>query len=441
MGELRDQIAGLNREEIGRRLHNQVVDLYPFFRSITGEGVRQTLRRIAQEIPLQLHEVPSGTQVLDWTVPREWSIRDAYIKNEAGDRIVDLDDLNLHVVNYSMPVNATMSLAELQPHLHSLPDRPDAVPYRTSYYDETWGFCISHDQRLSLKEGTYKVRIDSSLSDGSLTYGECILPGETADEVLISTHVCHPSLANDNLSGIVVATGLAQLMASVKRRYTYRFIFVPATIGAITWLARNEATAGNVKHGFVLAGVGDGGSLTYKRSRRASAEIDQAFEYVLNASGEPHSIIDFEPYGYDERQYCSPGFDLPVGSLSRTPYASYPEYHTSDDNPDFVLPASLFDSLLKCLEVLEVVEGNNYYVNLQPRGEPQLGRRGLYKSIGGMSDEHTAQQALLWVLSGSDGRQSLLDIARRAGIQFPLIENAARQLQAAGLVSTSLDGS
>jgi aminopeptidase-like protein len=441
MGELRYQDLDLAPEATGRALHNQVVELYPLFRSITGEGLRETLRWVAGRIPLEIHEVPTGTTVLDWTIPREWSVREAYIKGPAGERVVDFRDLNLHLMSYSVPVTASMSLAELQEHLHSQPDNPDVVPYRSSFYTESWGFCLTHRQRMSLEEGTYEVRIDSTLTDGALSYGECVLPGETAEEVLISTHVCHPSLANDNLSGIVVATKLAQLLSNLPHRYTYRFVFVPATIGAITWLARNEETIGRIKHGLVLASVGDAGPLTYKRSRRSDTEIDQAFEHVLDTSGDSHDIVDFEPFGYDERQYCSPGFDIPAGSLSRTRFGSYAEYHTSGDNPDFVLPSSLFDTVSKCLAVLQVLEDNGYYLNLRPKGEPQLGKHGLLESNFAKSNGQRAQRALQWVLSGSDGLGSLLDIAHRSGLPFSTIRDAAQLLEDSGLLARLQDPS
>ncbi len=427
-------LASLDPVETGRGLHRQVFDLYPICRSITGDGLRQTLAWIRQQIPLQIHEVPTGTGVLDWTVPREWNIRDAYIKDAAGDRIVDFQRLNLHVVNYSSPVKARMSLEDLRPHLFSLPDRPDWVPYRTTYYNESWGFCLSHRQLTRLSEGEYEVCIDSTLSAGHLSYGECLLRGDTPDEVLISTHVCHPSLANDNLSGLVVAVRLASILRHASKRYTYRFLFVPGTIGSISWLAGNGDAMKRIKHGLVLAGVGDSGPVTYKRSRRGTAEIDMAVEHVLEQSGDAHQIRDFEPYGYDERQYCSPGFNLPVGNLSRTPFGSYPEYHTSADNPDFVKPESLFDSLAKCHTVLSVLEGNQRYLNLSPRGEPQLGRRGLYGSIGGATDKQTLQMAMLWVLNASDGSSSLLDVARQAKLPFAVIQSAAEALVAAQLL-------
>jgi aminopeptidase-like protein len=411
-------------------MHSLVERLYPLCRSITGDGVRATLEILREYVPLDVREVPTGTEVLDWTVPREWNIRDAYIKDPAGNRVVDFRRLNLHVVGYSVPVQATMTLDELRPHLHTLPDQPALVPYRTSYYAETWGFCLSQETLDGMGPGPYEVRIDSTLADGSLTYGEYVIPGQTADEVLISCHTCHPSLANDNLAGIAVAVALAQRLQNP--RYTYRFVFAPGTIGAITWLARNRDRTGRIKHGLTLACAGDRGALHYKRSRRGDAPIDRALAYVLK--DKPHTLLDFSPYGYDERQYCSPGFDLPVGSLTRTPYAGYPEYHTSGDDPGLVSAESLADTLETLWQAVQLLERDRYYHNLSPYGEPQLGRRGLYGSLGGRSDTKQAQMAMLWVLNLSDGAYALLDIAERSDLPFDIIANAAQTLLDAGLL-------
>jgi aminopeptidase-like protein len=409
----------------GSAMHRFAEELYPINRSLTGDGVRQTLEQVGRRIPLQVIEVPTGTPVLDWTVPREWRIRDAWIDGPNGERIVSFSDHNLHVMGYSVPVRRRMPLPELQEHLFSLPEQPDLIPYRTSYYNEDWAFCVTDAQRRQLPEGEYDICIDSSLEDGSLTYGECYLPGEEETEVLISCHVCHPSLANDNLSGIVVATWLAESLASRARRLSYRFVFVPGTIGAIAWLARNEQTLSRISHGLVLTGIGDPGHSTYKRSRRGDADIDRAFAHVLEQSGEPYELQEFSPWGYDERQYCSPGFNLPVGCLMRTPHGHYPEYHTSADDLDFVRPDALESSFRTCLSVFEVLEENRTYVNLSPKGEPQLGRRGLYAAIGGDADRARSQLALLWVLNFSDGTNTLLDIAQRASLPFDVIRRAA----------------
>ena len=421
--------------QAGDQMHAFITEAFPICRSITGDGVRRTLAMIAERIPLAVHEAPSGTQVFDWTVPREWNIRDAWIKDSSGRKVVDFQESNLHVLNYSVPVHARMSLSELRPQLFTLPFKPELIPYRTSYYKEAWGFCLAHRQLEALPEGEYEVFVDSTLAEGSLTYGECFLPGDEEREVLLSTHVCHPSLANDNLSGIAVMTWLARELATrPRRRYSYRFLFIPGTIGSITWLARNEESTSRIAHGLVAANLGDPGAFHYKRSRRGSAEIDRVVKAVLETSGEPFGIEEFVPFGYDERQYCSPGFDLPVGSLTRTPWGRYPEYHTSADDPGFVQSASLAGSLRTYLDVVDVLEGNRRYLNLNPKCEPQLGRRGLYRTIGGDDAGRAREIALLWVLNQSDGYHSLLDIAERSELGFAALREAADVLLAAGLL-------
>ncbi len=421
----------LDSSAIGREIYALIEELHPICRSITGNGFRQTMDILGRYIPLQIREVPSGTRVFDWTVPREWNIRDAYVKDAQGRKVIDFQRSNLHVVSYSVPVDRVMSLEELRPHLFTLPDRPEWTPYRTSYYEENWGFCLSHRDLLGLREGDYEVLIDSSLDDGFLTYGELYLRGAEDAEILISCHACHPSLCNDNLSGVSLATLLARQMSLAGRRYSYRFLFIPGTIGAITWLALNESGVPRIRHGLVLTGLGDRGVITYKRSRRGDAEIDRAAAHVLSHSGQPHEILDFDPYGYDERQYCSPGFDLPVGRFSRTPYGSYPEYHTSADDLDFVTVESLGDSYRRIVEILAVLDGNRTFRNLNPKCEPQLGKRGLYTSIG------TAERALLWVLSLSDGNHDLLDIADRSGVPFAVVQEAAGRLVDARLLTAA----
>lgn len=415
---------GLDRDQLGQELYGLIAELYPICRSITGEGLRLTLRTIQKYVPLTIHEVPSGTQAFDWTVPREWNIRDAYIKNATGERIVDFQRSNLHVVNYSVPVRRRCSLAELREHLFSLPDHPDWIPYRTSYYHETWGFCLTHNQMLALKDEEYEVWIDSSLEDGHLSYGEFYLPGEQEDEVLISCHACHPSLCNDNLSGVALAALLARHMAAMPRTYSYRFLFIPGAIGSITWLSLHEEQASRIRHGLVLSCLGDPGPITYKRSRRGMADIDRAAAHVLAHAGKDHQLLDFVPFGYDERQYCSPGFNLPVGCLMRTPHGCYPQYHTSADNLDLVQPDSLADSFLTCLAILTVLEGNKTYLSLNPKCEPQLGKRGLYRAMGGFSNSDHVERAILWLLNQADGEHTLLDIAERSGLSFDALRMA-----------------
>ena len=421
----------------GREMYRLISELYPICRSITGQGIRDTLRVVAQHIPLSLHEVPTGTPVFDWVVPMEWNIKDAYVKNAQGERVVDFRKSNLHVVSYSTPVRRRISLDELRRHLFTLPEHPDWIPYRTSYYAEDWGFCLAHNQLMALQDGVYDVCIDSTLEDGSLTYGEAFVKGETPDEVLISTHACHPSLCNDNLSGLVVATFLAKslLQPPARLRYSYRFLFIPGTIGSITWLSRHAHHVARIKHGLVASCLGDPGGFTYKKTRRGDAEIDRVVINVLRHAGHAHEVVDFSPYGYDERQYCSPGFNLPVGCLSRTPHGGFPEYHTSADDLDFVRPECLGESLSLYSAVVHVIESNKTYLNMNPHCEPQLGKRGLYRAIGGAPDSDLAQTAMLWVLNLSDGAHSLLDISDRSGMAFATVEYAARALLEHGLLT------
>jgi len=420
-------------EDLGQRMYRLIEELYPVCRSITGEGLRETLRRVQRDVPILLHEIPSGTAVFDWTVPPEWNIRDAWIER-GGKRIVDFRASNLHVVSYSTPVRRRMTLAELRPHLFSLPDRPDWIPYRTAYWSESWGFCLSHRLLESLPEGDYEVCIDSTLAPGSLTYGECLVPGASTDEVLISCHTCHPSLANDNLSALAVAIELARRAMSEPRALSYRFLFLPGTIGSIAWLARNEADLGRIKHGLVLSCLGNRGPVTYKRSRRGDASVDRAAAHVLGEAGLGTRVRAFVPYGYDERQYCSPGFDLPVGCLTRTPNGEFPEYHTSADNLDLVAPRPLADSYETVTRILEILEQDRRYVRTDPRGEPQLGRRGLYQGVAGARQLPQYELALLWVLNLADNRHSLRDIADRAGLPFALVAEAAAALLAKDLI-------
>ncbi len=416
---------------------NFIKELYPICRSITGNGVRETLRLIGNRIPLQIYEVPSGTKVLDWEIPREWNIRDAYVKDSTGTKIIDFKKFNLHILNYSTPVNTKMSLDELKPHLFSIPDKPALIPYRTSYYAENWGFCISHNQLISLKEDTYEVVIDADLSAGYLTYGEFFIKGSEEEEVLISTHICHPSLCNDNLSGIAVCTSLAQSMFQTKPNYSYRFLFIPGTIGAIAWLARNEAGTKRIKYGLVTSLLGIDSIFTYKRSRQGTARIDRIVEQVLSGWPAKTQIINFIPYGYDERQFCSPGFNLPVGNLTRVPFGEYPEYHTSADNLDLISAKALDDSLAVFKQIIQHIEADWKYMNRFPKGEPQLGKRGLYDNIGGRNDSKTLQLAFLWVLNYSDGIHSLTDISMLSELKIDIIKEAAEMLLKKGLIKKS----
>jgi aminopeptidase-like protein len=428
-----------NLTETGRKLHDFAVELYPICRSITGDGIRRTLALIQARIPLQTTELPSETQIFDWTVPKEWNIRDAYVKGPDGNKIVDFRQHSLHILNYSTPIHKTMSLDELKPHLFTLPEHPDWIPYRTSYYKENWGFCLSHRQMLALKQGNYEVCVDSTLENGSMVYGECYVPGRSKEEILISCHACHPSLANDNLSGLTVATFLAQFLAGKDLRCSYRFLFLPGTIGAIAWLAQNRATATRIRHGLVLTCIGDAGGFHYKKSRQGNAEMDRAAAHVLRHSGEPSEILEFSPDGYDERQYCSPGFNLPVGCLMRSVWGKFPEYHTSADNLDFIRPEQLAKSLRVCAAILDALEDNRRYRSLNPFCEPQLGRRNLYHTVGGCVPGLEIS-ARLWVLNLSDGEHSLLDIAERSGLPFAAISDAAEVLSQSKLLESVPEG-
>jgi aminopeptidase-like protein len=351
-------------DDIGGELFAFAAGIFPICRSITGDGVRQTLREVGAHIALDIHEVPTGTAVFDWTIPREWNIRDAYIKNEQGEKVVDFGRSNLHVMSYSVPVQQRLSLGELKQHLYSLPDQPDLIPYRTSYYSENWAFCISHRQLEALRDETYEVVIDSSLADGHLTYGEYLHKGETDEEFLLSVHVCHPSLADDNCSGIALLTHLAKRMIGVRTP----------------------------------------------------------------------TVLDFSPYGYDERQYCSPGFNLPVGLFQRSKFGAIPEYHTSADNLGFIRPDHLRDSYRLIVETINVIENDAVFLNTMPKCEPQLGKRGLYGAVGGDKDAASANMAMLWILNQSDGAHSLLDIAERANLPFAVIQRTAQLLRDHGLL-------
>jgi len=431
---VRSEASALERRP-GIDLHGMIGEMFPINRSLTGAGVRETLAIVARHIGLAIHEVETGTAVLDWHVPMEWNIKGATIKTLDGRCLVDFAEHNLHVMGYSRPVHGVLSRAELARHVQTLPGQPDLIPYRTGYYADDWGFCLRDRLWQSMTDEAYRVDIDSELSPGSMSYGEFFVPGETDSEVLITCHVCHPSLANDNLSGIAIATALAMRRAGQRGRLGYRFLFLPATIGAITWLARNEAMLDGIEHGLVLTCLGDNGSFHYKQSRKEGATIDRAVAHVLKHAGEPHEIMPFNPYGYDERQFCSPGFDLPVGCLMRGVHGTFPEYHTSADNLDFVKPEALDRSYAILDTLLDLLNGNCIYQRVDGRGEPQLGKRGLYRAIAGQREAGGASQMdLLWFLNLADGRHSLLDMAIRADVPFARLAAAARLALEADLV-------
>jgi aminopeptidase-like protein len=413
--------------------------LFPLCRSLTGDGVRATFDVLSEHIPITRTEVPSGTRVFDWTVPDEWNIRDAYVAAPDGTRVIDFRESSLHVVGYSEPVRTVMPLEQLRERLFTLPDQPEAIPYRTSYYARTWGFCLAHNRLGELEPGDYQVVIDSTLEPGHLTYGEVVLEGLNDEEVLISTYLCHPSLANDNLSGIAVATMVAKALAKRELRHTYRIVFAPGTIGPLSWLHVNRDRLDRISHGLTVSCIGDAGGLTYKRSRRGDADVDDAVATVLRDSGKAHRILEWEPWGGDERQFNSPGFDLPVGTLMRTPHGEFDGYHTSADSLDRIRPQSLAEAVETCLAVVDVLETNRRCTNLSPYGEPQLGRRGLYRSAGGAVSSPDDERALLWVLNLSDGGVSLLEIARRAGLRYPVVRRAAERLEEAGLLACNVE--
>lgn len=418
----------------GQKMMDLIGRLFPICRSITGNGVRKTLDILSEYIPIDRYEIPTGTQVFDWEVPKEWNIREAWIKNSAGEKIIDFADSSLNILNYSVPVHKTLSLSELKEHLYTIPSQPDLTPYRTSYYQENWGFCMPFSQVNDLPEDEYEVYIDSTLEKGYMSFGEFFIPGETLDEVLISTHICHPSLANDNLSGIAVATLLARELSQKRQRYSYRFLFIPGTVGAITWLSLNERRAKFIKHGLVASLLGKPGAFTYKKSRQGNADIDHVVQQVLKIRKVEHEVRAFTPYGYDERQFCSPGFNLPVGCLTRTSWAEYPEYHTSADNMDLVTADALKESLDVYRNVLQVLDRNRRYLNVNPKCEPQLGKRGLYNQVGGDHSGKDIQMAMLWILNYSDGFHTTLDICEKSGIEYNIIEVAIRKLIEAKLL-------
>lgn len=424
---------GERASQIGRDMLDLIAELYPICRSITGDGVRRSLDILERTIPLTRSEIPTGTRVFDWEVPKEWNIRDACIMNMRGERVVDFRLSNLHVVNYSTPIHAVVPLSELREHLFSIPEHPTWIPYRTTYYQETWGFCVTQRQLESLTDDEYEVVIDSSLTDGTLTYAECFLPGTSTDEVLVTSHICHPSLCNDNLSGVSVAVFLAQSLLNRPHRYSYRFLFGPGTIGAITFLARNQEQVARVRHGLVLTCIGDRGAFHYKRSRRGAAEIDRVVALALRDSGNPHEILEFSPYGYDERQFCSPGFNMPVGCLMRSVWGRFPEYHTSADDLEFVSADALNASFDLVRAVLDILEQNRTYRSTNPCCEPALGRRGLYRTTGG-GDAAAENMAHLWVLNLADGEHSLVDIAETSGLRFSVVSEAASRLAGHGLL-------
>lgn len=433
MGALEPLQSTAMASELAGRALALAADIYPICRSITGEGVRETLRHLQRAAPLDVFEVPTGTTVFDWQIPREWNVREAWIAGPDGRRIVDFRRHALHLVGYSAPVHARMPLHELREHLHSLPQRPDVIPYRTSYWRETWGFCVADRELAQWPDGEYEVLIDSTLAEGSLTYAECLVKGASESEVVIYTHSCHPALANDNAIGLAVAAVLAAELRQLRPALSYRFVLGPGTIGSIAWLARNEERLDRIRAGLVIGLLGDPGPLTYKRSRRGRTEIDFIAADAVRELDAAARVLDFSPYGYDERQFCSPGIDLPVGRLTRSPDDAYPEYHTSADDLALLRPDAVAQSICAIVRVLARLDANRLYCSRQSRGEPRLGKHGLFRPTGGSSPGEF-EHAMLWLLNLADGAHGVLDAQAASGLPLATIETAAAALVKAGLL-------
>lgn len=415
-------------------LHAAVAALLPLPRSLTGPGLRQTLTALHPD--MVMHRVASGTSVLDWVVPQEWTLRSARLTDPDGTLVADADVHPLHVLGYSVPVDVRLPLEALQPHLHSDAERPDAIPYRTSYYNPRWGFCLADRVRKALPPGEYHAVIDADLAPGHMDYGELLFAGAGSEELVVCSHVCHPGMANDNLSGNVVAAALAAHVASLPtRRFTWRFLWLPGTIGEIAWLAQHQEQLTHIAGGMVLAGLGDDGPLCWKRSRRGDGLLDRAAEAVLSSRG-PHASVPYSPWGYAERQFNSLGFGIPVGRLSRTEHGTYPQYHTSADDLSFVTGTALAGALEVAVAIVDAVEGNRTYRNRKPHGEPRLGPRGLFPATGGLGADE-AQLATLWILAESDGSTDLLAIAARSGLAPATLMRAALALAATDLLSAT----
>ncbi len=425
---------------LGAHLHALITEIAPLRRCLTGAGLRATLARLDAVAPVTVTDLPSGMPVGDWTVPAEWTVRAARLSTADGRVLADWDASPLHVVQYSRPVRTRATLAALRPHLHTLPDRPDWIPYRTAYHADTWGFCLTHRALDGLPDDiVLDAVVDATLAPGAMPVGEIVVVGETDREILLSAHTCHPAMANDNASSMAIAASLAAWWAEAPRRHTLRVVLAPGTVGAIAWLHLRRDRLDRVAHGLVLANLGDAGGATYKRSRRGTLDaplaVDRAVEIAARDLGLPLDVRPFTPTGYDERQYGSPAADLPVGRLTRTPHGEYPEYHTSADNLDLVRPDALAASFRLLAATLAALDGDARFVGTGTVGEPMLGRHGLYAPVGGHPVTPADTEALLWVLSLADGAHALLDAAERSGLPFAALRHAADRLLAAGLVS------
>jgi aminopeptidase-like protein len=431
-------------------LYELMEELFPICRSVTGNGVRNTLKILKKKINLKIVEIPTGTKVFDWKVPSEWNIRDAYVKDSKGEKIIDFKKSNIHILNYSTPINKKISKKELKLHLHTLPEKPDSIPYVTSYYKRQWGFCTTHNQLKAMNDDFYQVKIDSTLKDGALTYGEFFKKGKCSDEILISTYVCHPSLCNDNLSGIVISAKIAEILSKNDTFFSYRFLFIPETIGAITWLSKNESRLSKIRNCLVITCAGDNGKFTYKKTKSGNNTMDKIFLDVFKRSRKKTKIKEFFPYGSDERQFSSPGINIPTGVFMRTPYYEFPQYHTADDNLEFVESFALNESLSMLSDIIlefeskkEIKENpknkinsksKDVFINLKPKCEPQLGKRKIYRNIskrrlaGKMNSEDLSEIAIFWILNLSDGSYSLKDISKRSGLTLKLLRKTSKIL-------------
>lgn len=425
---------------LGKDMMALMARLFPICRTLTGSGIRETFDILGEKISLTEESVASGTKVFDWTVPDEWAIRDAYIADADGNRVIDFKNSNLHVVHYSIPVHKHLTLQDLRPHLHTAPDLPDAIPYVTSYYKRDWGFCLSETQLNSLEEGQYEVMIDSTLEPGRLEWREAAIGPEGAPEVLFSTYCCHPSMANNELSGPVLQTFLCESLSGIENlRYRYRFVFLPETIGAIAYLAKHgDDLRERCVAGYELTCAGDNGPFTYKKSRQGVSLADRAAQHVFSnhlPEDADKVVHDYFPdAGANERQYNSPGFNLPVGSFMRSMYGEYPEYHTSFDNLDFVSAEGMAGSLVSCLRIVQAIELNARYLNTQPNGEPQLGKRGLYVASGIHPKFEDDLRHMLYLLCYCDGESDLLSISEKLECPISQLQHAVLRLANAGLL-------
>lgn len=427
----------MNQLQISSEIEKYFDRLWPLNRSLTGNGNRETLKILSEIVDLDISEIPSRTTCFDWVVPPEWNINEAWVKNSKDEKIIDFSKNNLHILGYSIPVHGKYSLDELKEHIYTLPDLPDLIPYLTSYYKERWGICMSHNQFVTLQNDTYEVYIDSNLdSNGSMTIGEAVLKGQSEKEILFSTYICHPSLANNELSGPLVTSFLYEEIKKRKDRYyTYRFLFLPETIGSICYLSKHgDELKQKLAAGYVVTCIGDAGKFTYKKSRKGDSLADRCAELILQQTGEDVIIEDFFPSGSDERQYCSPGFNLPVGSLMRTRYGEYSEYHTSGDNKDFISFEAMEHSVFKYLEIVELLENNFKYINTIPHCEPQLGKRGLYPTLGSQKGRSDFMKSMMWILNLADGENDLIDMSKRSKIPIKDLIPVVKKLMENGIL-------